>query len=164
MTVETRSIVSIHAPREGSDRRSDAAMSTAHAVSIHAPAGERHDCRRIVGNRGMFQSTLPARGATAAPWSSSAIDLSFNPRSRAGSDADPADHVACDNRFNPRSPRGERRTSRLARRYARSVSIHAPREGSDSIPARLATASSQFQSTLPARGATCSSCQHRRSR
>ena len=38
---------------------------------------------------------------------------------------------------------------------ARRVSIHAPREGRDSDPARVARAGAEFQSTRPVKGATC---------
>ena len=34
------------------------------------------------------------------------------------------------------------------------ISIHAPREGSDGVLHRMLTSSSEFQSTLPVRGAT----------
>ena len=74
-----------------------------------SPCGERPECRKIRRIGGVFQSTLPVRGAT--------------------------------------SPM--RRTSRR-----RTISIHAPRAGSD--PSRIASivCGSVFQSTLPVRGAT----------
>ena len=56
-----------------------------------------------------FLSTLPARGATALP----------HPRHR------PRFH------FYPRSPRGERRLYHIPAIVHVSISIHAPREGSD---------------------------------
>ena len=57
-----------------------------------------------------FQSTLPARGATQLPW-----------RLRG----------ACCH-FNPRSPHGERRSAFAQPSRGQSISIHAPRTGSDS--------------------------------
>ena len=80
-----------------------------------------------------FQSTLPARGAT--------VLLSFT-------------MTKCEN-FNPRSPHGERR-SRWEQRGAgrRSISIHAPRTGSDPCAGKSRDFPTKFQSTLPARGAT----------
>ena len=56
----------------------------------------------------MFQSTLPTRGATR-----------------------PSMHIAASTYFNPRSPRGERRKLDIGSQDARSISIHAPHEGSD---------------------------------
>ena len=102
-----------------------------------------------------FQSTLPARGAT----SSTFADLLGSAH------------------FNPRSPHGERRAGESRLRRADSISIHAPRTGSDVIYGYLGTIpvyisihaprtgsdgisphcinrESIFQSTLPARGAT----------
>ena len=77
--------ISIHAPREGSDKliRREQDMQ---CISIHAPR-EGSDLRRAAPLRGggIFQSTLPARGATRRPAS-----------------------VPCSRYFNPRSPRGER--------------------------------------------------------
>ena len=57
--------------------------------------------------------------------------------------------------FNPRSPHGERRWHFL-RRFARhgNISIHAPRTGSDLGQPVREPQRKQFQSTLPARGAT----------
>ena len=106
---------------------------TAHQrISIHAPreGSDGVGLSLIVGNILTFQSTLPARGATprTAP-SSWAGD--FNPRSPRGErPISPPCKAARDN-FNPRSPRGERRI----------------RRGN-------AKMGFEFQSTLPARGAT----------
>ena len=79
-----------------------------------------------------FQSTLPARGATAQP--------KYIPRSRRD--------------FNPRSPHGERRHGEQKNMRHRMISIHAPRTGSDSAAQIYTSFASRFQSTLPARGAT----------
>ena len=56
--------------------------------------------------------------------------------------------------FNPRSPRGERPLSTPICAWSPHISIHAPREGSDQGGIQQCRAESQFQSTLPARGAT----------
>ena len=56
--------------------------------------------------------------------------------------------------FNPRSPHGERRQARREEARRRKISIHAPRTGSDADAALRMAAAMQFQSTLPARGAT----------
>ena len=79
--------ISIHAPREGSD------------------LGELGDKLVAV----VFQSTLPARGAT--------LNIT-------------AEFMTADY-FNPRSPRGERHTKYETRSARLGISIHAPREGSD---------------------------------
>ena len=58
------------------------------------------------------------------------------------------------NHFNPRSPHGERRQKTSASRRDESISIHAPRTGSDLAEQGIVPAAGVFQSTLPARGAT----------
>mgnify|MGYP003370951916 CR=1 FL=1 len=66
-----------------------------------------------------FQSTLPARGATAQP--------KYIPRSRRD--------------FNPRSPHGERRHGEQKNMRHRMISIHAPRTGSDGNADEMTAAS-----------------------
>ena len=79
-----------------------------------------------------FQSTLPARGATATA-------LVCNSRL---------------NNFNPRSPHGERQLVKRLLVSAKRISIHAPRTGSDTKQQEKPLDGQIFQSTLPARGAT----------
>ena len=172
-----RVLISIHAPRTGSDpaitmrtfrvcyfnprsphgeRPEDAPKEAVTTISIHAPrtgSDARYPSAQRKSTR--FQSTLPARGATGLP----------------GVYPPGMTH------FNPRSPHGERRPSRLARLPSVKISIHAPRTGSDVRVAREADVAVRisihaprtgsdlqkkqqvdegkiFQSTLPARGAT----------
>ena len=56
--------------------------------------------------------------------------------------------------FNPRSPHGERPHSVYGARVFGDISIHAPRTGSDDSIIITIKEAAQFQSTLPARGAT----------
>ena len=79
-----------------------------------------------------FQSTLPARGATA-PTSSLRGSTTH---------------------FNPRSPHGERPRKCTLPHKQGIISIHAPRTGSDRSETGEVTRTTPFQSTLPARGAT----------
>ncbi len=79
-----------------------------------------------------FQSTLPVWGATK--------------RTSA---------MPCKTRhFNPRSPCGERRGLLRGGFAIKSISIHAPRVGSDFEVFRMMDKEQQFQSTLPVWGAT----------
>ena len=130
-----RELISIHAPREGCD-------------SLICPPGTL--CTE-------FQSTHPARGATA-----------HGTRRRAGTSY-----------FNPRTPRGVRPVDTPEAGTEYDISIHAPREGCDTESATYAECCSnfnprtprgvrhmrlplvtsytaKFQSTHPARGATFS--------
>ena len=124
--------ISIHAPRAGSDdytairqllRRnfnprspcgerplSAEAAADILAISIHAPrAGSDLSQAAEEMKRGRFQSTLPVRGATRAP------QLNYIAKKD----------------FNPRSPCGERQKEVDDLRQEFSISIHAPRAGSD---------------------------------
>ena len=76
--------VSIHAPREGSDLRSEI-IGRLQSVSIHAPReGSDVFVAVLVVNVGAFQSTLPARGATKIHKMSLPGGICFNPRSPRG--------------------------------------------------------------------------------
>ncbi len=148
--------ISIHAPRTGSDRRVAYTINRQTGISIHAPrtgsdnlrvareAVERHDFnpRSPHGERrappmtsvsppSVFQSTLPARGATDASHSSMRRFRFQSTLPARGATFHCSPSTGGLIYFNPRSPHGER--PELV-----------------SIPRRL----SVFQSTLPARGAT----------
>ncbi len=101
-------------------------------ISIHAPrtGSDHQDCGASLLL--LFQSTLPARGAT---------------------ECEKALYVVYEY-FNPRSPHGERRAAVPDRSRLTAISIHAPRTGSDPGESGLARYYIVFQSTLPARGAT----------
>ena len=103
--------------------------------------------------RTKFQSTLPARGATS---DNVALALFFHisiHAPRTGSDQGAVQKIKPLDNFNPRSPHGER--------HCRPLFFLAVRSFQSTLPARGATNSawrktsvSGFQSTLPARGAT----------
>ena len=80
----------------------------------------------------LFQSTLPARGATIYTTGINSAALYFNPH----------------------SPRGERHLLENGIVKKAGISIHTPREGSDDSHSFMPSARLLFQSTLPARGAT----------
>ena len=149
--------ISTHAPRTGSDVRRainhhasaqfqstlPARGATQHQhghggekpISIHAPrtGSDRQRTSRAVHRR-TFQSTLPARGATPSgqpEYASPQISIHFNPR----------------------SPHGERRRG-FSEHWREIISIHAPRTGSDVFDEGMRIVGVEFQSTLPARGAT----------
>ena len=95
-----------------------------------SPHGERPGWSILSAIISVFQSTLPARGATfnQSPF---AVHASFQSTLPArGATGNRARYwYRC--HFNPRSPHGERRYSFLAARRHSSISIHAPRTGSD---------------------------------
>ena len=107
--IRDSSLISIHAPREGSDISGEKKRMR-YLISIHAPR-EGSDDLACGGDFSdfAFQSTLPARGATGVLPPPVKLELYFNPR----------------------SPRGERRSGFDFVSLHMSISIHAPREGSD---------------------------------
>ena len=126
-------LISIHAPRTGSDR-CRAVRKVGYLISIHAP-------RTGSDELGRHQQSIQR--------------VYFNPRSPHGER--PATDGRCTTiakHFNPRSPHGERRR--------RNMAVRAYPEFQSTLPARGATVignaerkiQSAFQSTLPARGAT----------
>ena len=140
-----------------------------------SPHGERRYRDATRTNERRFQSTLPARGATSAEvgrvnlrgisihaprTGSDMVGMSlgsavrhFNPRSPHGERHFRPSSFFPLRDFNPRSPHGER-PDPAPGTAPPEISIHAPRTGSDVT--RLSTRGLiwQFQSTLPARGAT----------
>ena len=105
-------VVSIHAPREGCDVYLFGYSPPNSVVSIHAPR-EGCDIGTNISKRDPdpFQFTHPGRGATVHSWPSRS--------SRIG--------------FNSRTPGGVRLLRGFVAPLSHYVSIHAPREGCDSV-------------------------------
>ena len=123
------------------------------------PARGATKSRKEHGMAQEFQSTLPARGATR--WfgrSPKQNSISIHaPRTGSDSYSNFA-YARCKN-FNPRSPHGERLPARLNGGKQAGISIHAPRTGSDVVVKVPICRAAEFQSTLPARGATSARAQ-----
>ena len=85
----------------------------------------------------LFQSTLPVRGATAYRWQHVGDIKNFNPRSPCGERPSVVDNVAVTVEFQSTLP--VRGATKMARAYnvSDSISIHAPRAGSDAPTRRL---------------------------
>ena len=102
-----------------------------------------------------FQSTLPARGATHRRATRRCCSRYFNPRSPHGERRGQQRHEPPDADFNPRSPHGERRDLLHCRReptgHFNPRSPHGERRKAENGHEKRR----KFQSTLPARGATC---------
>ena len=136
-----RKLISIHAPRTGSDTLKSVCYGRIYYFNPRSPHGERHaagfePCRILV-----FQSTLPARGATHLRKSAPASP-GFQSTLPARGATIPSKSVGSTSvDFNPRSPHGERLRSPMERINRR-----------------------RFQSTLPARGATRCGRRTRRAR
>ena len=124
--------ISIHAPRTGSDIPRGLPAGQDLQISIHAPRTGSDVCHMAQASAvRRFQSTLPARGATCRENLAGFCRRYFNPRSPHGERPFPFPPAACRRHFNPRSPHGERLVSRIASSAFSRISIHAPRTGSD---------------------------------
>ena len=124
--------ISIHAPREGGDPVDDD-LHLLDGISIHAPR-EGGDEVLGMGHQvaPQFQSTPPARGATAGHRVRVGGQLDFNPRPpRGGRPGDIPGNPGQRRHFNPRPPRGGRRGVLGVCGLVVAISIHAPREGGD---------------------------------
>ena len=146
--------ISIHAPRTGSDVGKDRRLRGVPYFNPRSPHGERLDAldKRIRVN--LFQSTLPARGATTISLLFCACTTISIHAPRTGSDPRLHSTATKSRHFNPRSPHGERPARHRGHRAEQDISIHAPRTGSDVGGFEVIKWEAQFQSTLPARGAT----------
>ena len=129
--------ISIHAPRTGSDTVLAPSRTQSNDFNPRSPHGERlrlHQRRRfqllfqstlpargatghwvLTASTKQFQSTLPARGATAGGCNNPRLAHDFNPRSPHGERRFQIKQRASPRNFNPRSPHGERQVSNQAR-------------------------------------------------
>ena len=126
-------VISIHAPRVGSDPPGMGTLETVHGhFNPRSPCGERQDGTPKLPKRRAFQSTLPVWGATASGSASpGAADISIH-APRVGSDRGQIEQPGRGHYFNPRSPCGERPSAFMP----------------------IAWRNALFQSTLPVWGAT----------
>ena len=193
-------LISIHAPSMGSDPCGGRYTRILRNFNPRSPWGERHSASCSRTYSAIFQSTLPAWGATqrghrsqqekeisihAPRMGSDNFPGSRQPHRygisihapRMGSDFLYGGYGVLSIDFNPRSPHGERHLPTLASRLflirfqstlpawgatsschmrykSETISIHAPRMGSDDPDPILFTTIIEFQSTLPAWGAT----------
>ena len=160
----------------GERRATDAYRSAFWTFQSTLPARGATSFGGVQWSSTRFQSTLPARGATpSSAFSMPQSGISIHaPRTgsdlcalavivrlvisihapRTGSDRTRCSSPTTRRYFNPRSPHGERLGVTTTQEMLESISIHAPRTGSDRAAGTKRGTSRQFQSTLPARGAT----------
>ena len=124
-------MISIHAPRMGSDGMWDTWLHRACSISIHAPrmgsdiapAGLPHPCEISIH--------APRMGSDKQRRHAPRSANNFNPRSPDGERPGRWLRTSTSDHFNPRSPDGERQYDPLNTIEMVSISIHAPRMGSD---------------------------------
>ena len=151
--------ISIHAPRTGSDQPATEPCASANIFQSTLPARGATRPQPADAHGSRFQSTLPARGATGPPGRTTALRSDFNPRSPHGERQPKPPPLRGLRNFNPRSPHGERHSIIDYQSAGFTISIHAPRTGSDVVVKVPICRAAEFQSTLPARGATSARAQ-----
>ena len=173
--------ISIHAPREGCDSSFSAnPYSHIRDFNPRTPRGVRRMSRSDRRAPRGFQSTHPARGATAAdaptpphpcisihaPREGCDLDM-YNAYKELGGfqsthPARGATHMFCwrvalSTYFNPRTPRGVRLPEKIQTAKTASISIHAPREGCDRYSKQDSEGDGDFNPRTP-RGVRLCSC------
>ena len=164
-------MISIHAPRVGSDSANSQGSRQPWNFNPRSPCGERRKIIETIKDGKIFQSTLPVWGATFRVRSRRSLPCHFNPRSPCGERPSSAPSTPALLHFNPRSPCGERRLSRRVVerqgnfnprspcgerrvplqlwRMAHHISIHAPRVGSDPKPRDCYSTADNFNPRSP---------------
>ena len=147
--------ISIHTPREGSDPIPSNFNFSVENFNPHSPRGERLVIICYLNKLYLFQSTLPARGATKKNFVFSCLLCISIHTPREGSDARWQRQHTCKVYFNPHSPRGERHRRVKVTVGKGYFNPHSPR--GERLGINVWDSNGHiFQSTLPARGATLS--------
>ena len=147
--------ISIHAPREGSDLRRVLQIHHKTVISIHAPR-EGSDPGRLPGlNELIISIHAPREGSDCSAWCSRSTYCKFLSTLPARG----ATSVICkralkQGRFLSTLPARGATCIFVASFLSLDISIHAPREGSDTSHLPCLPQRDSFLSTLPARGAT----------
>ena len=167
------SIISIHAPRTGSDGKVCADSARYGYFNPRSPHGERHfsgepflimssisihaprtgsdsqvACASCFPSPS-FQSTLPARGATRRSRSSRSRSPNFNPRSPHGERPQACQRGIMRLVFQSTLPARGATVPRHRRCDERVISIHAPRTGSDTSGSREPAGRKHFNPRSP---------------
>ena len=124
--------ISIHAPRTGSDARQPGHSGGLRYFNPRSPHGERHCAPFMDMGKSVISIHAPRTGSDADLDGHLPSGGDFNPRSPHGERRSQRlwkEYTTCN--FNPRSPHGERRHKPGAPLRDSSISIHAPRTGSD---------------------------------
>ena len=165
------SCISIHAPRGGSDTRKESTACDTRDFNPRSPWGERPLQALAVAVIVAFQSTLPVGGATGDFTGLPSDPIISIHAPRGGSDHGRENTTPFADNFNPRSPWGERLVWKHWREFCGefqstlpvggatlggnripisvSISIHAPRGGSDTSCVFLWRTKSYFNPRSP---------------
>ena len=124
-------LISIHAPRRGSDPEIHHDTGSDHDFNPRSPQGERHPQWLAQEIQNTISIHAPRRGSDLPVLLlAEAAAISIH-APRRGSDPSVSSFRSFSLHFNPRSPQGERPAENMARAGNLDISIHAPRRGSD---------------------------------
>ena len=130
-------VISIHAPRTGSDMRADEKCGNRTEISIHAPRTGSDVEDMYAYGRECISIHAPRTGSDLGARRHGCRPHNFNPRSPHGERQHGQRCAASQcNHFNPRSPHGERHHGTGLQSNRDWISIHAPRTGSDVLAKR----------------------------
>ena len=150
-----KSVVSIHAPREGCDKHYANYSTKQTNVSIHAP---REGCDLVAPgirlSRAKFQFTHPGRGATIPRPSACIVAQVSIHAPREGCDRSEHAYYPSHSSFNSRTPGGVRRSGGRLSTKATEFQFTHPGRGATSSTHRSSFSLYAFQFTHPGRGAT----------
>ena len=127
--------ISIHAPRMGSDRIRRSELTCNHNFNPRSPHGERL-CMLLTTIALFDFNPRSPHGERREIALRSFSTSNFNPRSPHGERQNGRFELAGSANFNPRSPHGERPERWYGSCLPVTISIHAPRMGSDCPPWR----------------------------
>ena len=137
----------------GERRRRIPAPTRRRYFNPRSPHGERPVVVGVDPFGGVFQPTLPARGATRRPYDPTKRGK-FQPTLPARGATHPHRGGRPHGTFQPTLPARGATVPNQEGLRARKISTHAPRTGSDPRPGKASGTRTLFQPTLPARGAT----------
>ena len=140
--------ISIHAPRTGSDIRRETVETVFAYFNPRSPHGERPLTRSAVASKSRFQSTLPARGATAF-CDFSPAQSRFQSTLPARGATKPRPRDAARTAISIHAPRTGSDNQEGLRARKGQISIHAPRTGSDMTCPTLSNARRYFNPRSP---------------
>ena len=133
--------ISIHAPRTGSDTERNTQLTALNDFNPRSPHGERPSGSSSPMPNSLFQSTLPARGATKWKYVYTYSEKISIHAPRTGSDTGKNRHET-GRIISIHAPRTGSDPAGVRLQYCHAISIHAPRTGSDVLsPLQLASTS-----------------------
>ena len=146
-------MISIHAPRVGSDSANSQGSRQPWNFNPRSPCGERRKILETIKDGKIFQSTLPVWGATIVGATTAKQETFQSTLPVWGATR----NFVCNDHIRGISIHAPRVGSDMAHQLCfvhRGISIHAPRVGSDLVAVPHFLGVVTFQSTLPVWGAT----------